>query len=376
MDNLFSKIISTIRRSFIGPLICWRFYVVSAKEAIVMVSIDMGVSFLHRRLSGPLLGVDDMEPASNHFLQAGSPRDVHGLELVETSEDTSASNTTEDVGTSTLHHAHEALVLHDLHAAVDGALVLGAATRGHHHPPPDCVNGVGHQASGNGHSPAKDEGGSHRGVLSSDQERLQGIKESEVHSTVDEDTDGRDGESSVQTLDAIRLQSLDVDIDQSVKLALATLTLGVVGQPGPGKVKGVHKQEGHGSSSATGGNVGGKLGGVGSVLGGGKQGLDGILEGKVKSLGGEVTQHVGQVSPPEGNNAFSGQHPLGAVKDSGIRLVQTTLLDHLVLVLDEKLDPLDGGSHGLGDTGGHTGQHEVLKEPKLLGVTHLVYLTC
>ena len=104
-----------------------------------MVSIDMGVSFLHRRLSGPFLGVDDMEPASNHFLQAGSPRDVHGLELVETGEDTSASNTTEDVGTSTLHHAHEALVLQDLHAAVDGALVLGAATRGHHHPPPDCV---------------------------------------------------------------------------------------------------------------------------------------------------------------------------------------------------------------------------------------------
>merc|ERR1712015_438198 len=166
-------------------------------ETITMASIDMGVSFLHRRLAGPFLDVDDMEPASNHFLQAGSPRDVHGLELVETGEDTSASNTTEDVGTSTLHHD----------------------------PPPDCVNGVGHQASGNGHSPAKDKGGSHRGVLSSDQERLQGIKESEVHSTVDEDTDGGDGESSVQTLDAIGLQSLDVDINQSVKLALASLAL-------------------------------------------------------------------------------------------------------------------------------------------------------
>merc|ERR1719278_2399653 len=250
-------------------------------------------------------------------------------------------------------------------------------------PPPEViiillliVNGIGHQASGNGHSPAKDEGGSHRGVLSSDQERLQGIKESEVHSTVDEDTDGGDGESSVQTLDAIRLQSLDIDIDQSVELALTTLALGIVGQPGPGKVKGVHEQKGHGSSGATGGNVGGKLGGVGGILGGGEQGLDGVLEGKVESLGGEVTEHVGEVSSPEGNNAFGGQHSLGAVKDSGVRLVQTTLLDHLVLVLDEKLDPLDGGGHGLGDTGGYASQHEVLKEPKLLGVTHLVYLTC
>merc|ERR1712184_140361 len=225
---------------------------------------------------------------------------------LSTSEDTSASNTTEDVGTSTLHHAHEALVLHDLHGAVDGALVLDSTTRGHHHPPPDCVNGVGHQASGNGHSPAKDEGGSHRGVLSSDQERLQGIKESEVHATVDEDTDSGDGEASVQALDTIRLQSLDVDIDQSVELALTTLALGIVGQPGPGKVKGIHKQEGHGSSGTTGGNVGGQLGGVGGILGGGEQGLNGVLEGKVKSLSGEVTQHVGEVSSPERNDTFGG----------------------------------------------------------------------
>merc|ERR1712024_232479 len=155
------------------------------------------------QLSGPFLDVDDMEPASNHFLQAGSPRDVHGLELVETSEDTSASNTTEDVGTSTLHHAHEALVLHDLHGAVDGTLVLDSTTRGHHHPPPDCVNGVGHQASSNSHCPAQNEGSSHGRVLSSDQNWLQGVKESEVHATVDEDTDSGDGEASVQALDTI-----------------------------------------------------------------------------------------------------------------------------------------------------------------------------
>merc|ERR1719209_1364489 len=169
-------------------------------------------------------------------------------------------------------------------------------------------------------------------------------------------------------LDTIRLQSLDVDIDQSVELALTTLALGIVGQPGPGKVKGVHKQKGHGSSSTTGSDVGGKLGGI---LGGGEQGLDGVLEGKVEGLGGEVTQHVGQISSPERSNALGGHHPLGAVNDSIVGLVQTTLLDHLVLVLDKKLDSLDGSSYGLGDTGGHTSQHEVLKEPKLLGVTHL-----
>merc|ERR1711971_150554 len=108
------------------------------------------------------------------------------------------------------------------------------ATGGHHHPPPDCVNGVGHQASANGDSPSKEEGGSNGSVLASDEHWLRGVEHTEVHATVDEDTDSGDGEVSVQALDTIGLQSLDVDIDQSVELALTTLALGIVGQPGPG----------------------------------------------------------------------------------------------------------------------------------------------
>merc|ERR1719225_1023965 len=202
---------------------------------------------------------------------------------------------------------------------------------------------------------------------------LEGIEHTEVHATVDEDTDSRDGEASVDALDTVRLQGLDVHVDQTVELTLSTLALVVVGQPGPGKVKGVHEEKGQGSSSTTGSDVGGELDGGRSVLGGGEQGLDGVLEGKVQSLGGEVPQHVRKVSSPEGGDTLSGHHPLGAVKNTGVGLVQTTLLDHLILVLDEQLDSLDGGSHGLGDTSGNTGQHEVLKEPKLL-VTHLVFL--
>merc|ERR1712211_59209 len=80
-----------------------------------------------------------------------------------------------------------------LHSTVDGTLVRHATTRGHHHPPPDCVNGVGHQAGSNGDSPSEEEGSSNRGVLSSDKQGLQGIEHTEVHATVDEDTDSRDG---------------------------------------------------------------------------------------------------------------------------------------------------------------------------------------
>ena len=50
---------------------------------------------------------------------------------------------------------------------------------------------------------------------------------------------------------------------------------------------------------------------------------------------------------------------------------QSYLLNHLILVLDEKLHSLDGGSGGLGHTRGHAGQHEVLDEPQLLLVSHV-----
>ena len=133
-------------------------------------------------------------------LLSQSPADVHGLELVEPSQHTGTSNSSQDVGSSSLHHGHEALVLEDLEAAVNGSLVLDTPARGHHHAPPDGVwqgkwsvrvstrrlegltDGIGHQASGDGHSPAEQEGERDVGSVSQ-QERLQGVKQTEVHAT-------------------------------------------------------------------------------------------------------------------------------------------------------------------------------------------------
>ena len=50
--------------------------------------------------------------------------------------------------------------------------------------------------------------------------------------------------------------------------------------------------------------------------------------------------------------------------------IENHLLDHLILVLDEQLHPLDGGGGGLGHARGHAGQHEVLSESQLLLVSH------
>jgi hypothetical protein len=72
---------------------------------------------------------------------------------------------------------------------------------------------------------------------------------------------------------------------------------------------------------------------------------------------------------PEGIDTLGLEDAEGAVDDTLVGLVQAALLDHLVLVLDEELHPLDGSSGRLGHAGRHAGQHEVLDETKLLLVT-------
>ena len=69
----------------------------------------------------------------------GSPGNVDGLELVETGEHTGSGYTSQHVGAGSLHHGHEALVLQDLHAAIDGGLVLDGSAGSHHHTPSDGI---------------------------------------------------------------------------------------------------------------------------------------------------------------------------------------------------------------------------------------------
>jgi hypothetical protein len=164
-------------------------------------------------------------------LRPNSPRDILRLEGVEPSEDTSAGNASENVCTSSLHHGHEAFVLQDLHTAVDGTLVLGGSCpRGHHHSSPDGVDGVGCQTGGNGDDPSQQERDEDIGVIA-DEDGLQTVVEAEVETTVDKDTHGRDDKASVQALDAVRLEGLRVDVQETIELALSTLALGVISQP-------------------------------------------------------------------------------------------------------------------------------------------------
>merc|ERR1719187_663966 len=204
------------------------------------------------------------------------------------------------------------------------------------------VSRIGHESRGDGDSPSEDEGQEDASVLVTQKDGLQRVVETEVHATVDEDTDGGDGEATVQALDTISLEGLDVHVNETVELTLTTLALGIIGQPGPRVVERVDEEEGHGTGASSGGDVGGELLPLGSGLGGGEQGLHGVLEGEVEGLGGEVPQDVGEVPSPEGEEALSLEDPGGAVDDALVGLVEAALLDHLILVLHQQLHTLDG----------------------------------
>jgi hypothetical protein len=94
----------------------------------------------------------------------------------------------------------------------------------------------------------------------------------------------------------------------------------------------------------------------------GEHGLVGVAESEVQGLGGEVTDDVGSVTSPERDDTLVGGGTLEAVGDTGVLVRQATSLKHLILVLDEELDALNGGSSGLRDGGGDTTHQEVDNE--------------
>src|SRR5689334_13943507 len=78
-----------------------------------------------------------------------------GLKLIVSSENTSTSNGTQDIGSGTLEKGLVALLLDNLAVAIERRLVLDSLSRGHHHTAADSVNGISNKASQVGHTKAK-----------------------------------------------------------------------------------------------------------------------------------------------------------------------------------------------------------------------------
>lgn len=231
-------------------------------------------------------------------------------------------------------------------------------TRGHHHAATDGVKGVGGDTGTSGDRPTEEERSEEVALKRTDEEDgLDGVVHAEVETAVDNDTGDGGHETTVETGNTVRGHGLAVDVNKTVELTLTARlgVLGVVGKTSTGVVERVDEEEGGGTGSTARGKVAGHPPPVAvTLLLESEHGLVGVAESEVQGLGGEVTDNVGGVAAPQGGGALRGDDTLEAVANAGVGTVETTGAEHLILVLDEELDTLDGGSGGLGDGSGNT----------------------
>lgn len=84
-----------------------------------------------------------------------------------------------------------------------------------------------------------------------------GVVDTEVETTVDDDTDDGRNESTVETGETIRRESLSVDVDQAIELAGSSTLggFGIVGETSTSIIQRVDEEQGRGTSSTTRCNV-------------------------------------------------------------------------------------------------------------------------
>lgn len=125
-------------------------------------------------------------------------------------------------------------------------------TRRHHHTTTDSVERIRGNTSTGSNAPAESERSQEVAFERTDEDdRLDRIVHAEVETTIDDDTGNGGTETTVETGDTVRGESLLVDIDQTAELTLTTFlgALGIVGQTGTGVVKRVDEEEGSSTGS-------------------------------------------------------------------------------------------------------------------------------
>jgi len=151
-----------------------------------------------------------------------------------------------------------------------------------------------------------------------------------LETTVDDDTDDRRDEATVETGNTVRSERLAVDVDEAVELAITSALggrFGVVGETGTGVVERVDEEERGGTGGTSRGDVSSEPPPVAVVLLEGEERLVVVLEGKVQGLGGEVAKDVGGVASPEGENALIAGRASEALPDTLVGGGKPTLLD-------------------------------------------------
>mmetsp|Transcript_6293 Transcript_6293/g.13690 ORF Transcript_6293/g.13690 Transcript_6293/m.13690 type:complete len:330 (-) Transcript_6293:364-1353(-) len=290
-----------------------------------------------------------------------------------------SSNSTESIGTSTLEESRSSLILHNLSEAISSALVhplrlwllglhLKTTTHG--------IEWVGCVSSQDGRSLRTSEFGTGTdevvGVLLVGVKTREGVEETEIDSTVRNDSNNRHSNTIVQTTNTTGGHSLLQAVKKSIELTLSGSNIRC--KTRTGVIEGVDDTEGSGSSKSTRSHVDSEEFGELSVLVCLREhSLNTILEGEVECLGREVPDDVCQVTTPESTNTLLLSNTGKAVSNSSVTGdLSTDNFGVGILGLDEELDTLDGSGtgfgHGTGDATSKEVNHKVRHGGVVVGV--------
>lgn len=242
------------------------------------------------------------------------------MDLVVEDEHKSSSGSSEDVGERSLEESEGTLVGDDLSEAVDGSLVLlllDWSSRLHHESSSHSVEWVGNDTRGGGHGLSEHPHREDVGLLDVlEEESLSSIEETEVGSSVEEDTNDGDLETLVESTSAVLLGDLFEAIDEPVELSVSSAS-DVSSQSGSGEVEWVHNAKRSRTSHTSRHAVSDEeLAWFGLWVEWAEDLLVGVLEGEVEGLSWEVSDDVGQVSSPERGSSLLGLHSSEAVADT------------------------------------------------------------
>ena len=144
------------------------------------------------------------------------------------------------------------------------------------------------------------------------------VEASEVGRSVDDDTLHWHVEPEVETLDAVGFEDLGEAVSKTGEFSLGRAFADIGSESCPGEVQRIHEAEGGGTSGTARGQIASEVAPelrfwIHTTE---EDLLVLVFEGEVEGLSGEVTDHVGQVASPEGDEALFLWDPDHAVNDS------------------------------------------------------------
>ena len=131
---------------------------------------------------------------------------------------------------------------------------MDGTTRSHHHSSSDSVERVGSETGTGGNTPSEEERGKEVTLKRTNENNgLDRVVETEVETSVDNDTNNGRDETSVETGNTVGGEGLSVDVNETVELSGSSLGGGlvVVGETGSGVVERVDEEERRGTSGTT-----------------------------------------------------------------------------------------------------------------------------